>query len=54
MKSKNIKIKVISEADFIKAIKKYSREQYGFEAPKIFRNKKKYNRKTIKPIKLDN
>jgi len=43
-----MKITIATEEDLIKAMKRSSRELYGFEAPKIFRNKKKYNRKDAK------
>lgn len=50
---KVITIKVADESDVVKAMKKMSRELYGFEASKVFCNKKKYNRKRLKKVSLE-
>ena len=45
--------KLTFEEAYIKAILKVNREIYGFEAPKTYRNRKKYTRK-IKHKKENN
>lgn len=40
-------------SDIIKALKKGAREEFGFEAAKIFKNRKKYNRKIEKEQLFD-
>lgn len=51
MKKKNKKND--SYSYIVKALKKGAREEFGFEAVKIFKNKKKYNRKIEKEQLFD-
>ena len=48
MKHNRIKPSGNIEADVIKAIKRFAREEYGFQPTRMTKNKKKYNRKTEK------
>lgn len=41
------------EQDYIKAIKRYARNEYGFVVPKMTKNLKKYSRKRLKKIVVD-
>lgn len=55
MKSKKIKPTGNFDKDFGKAIARFSRETYGFQPPKITKNKKRYFRpaEKIKPVEDD-
>lgn len=51
MKHNNIKLTGNKDIDIAKAIKRFSREEYGFHSVRMTKNKRKYNRKNEK-IKL--
>ena len=48
MKHNRIKPSGNIEADVVKAIKRFAREEYGFQPPRMTKNKKKYDRKVEK------
>ena len=48
MKHNRIKPSGNIDADVIKAIKRFAREEYGFQPTRMTKNKKKYNRKAEK------
>lgn len=48
MKHHNIKPTGNINADIAKAIKRFAREEYGFQPPRMTKNKKKYDRKVEK------
>ena len=48
MKHNRIKPSGNIEADVVKAIKRFAREEYGFQPTLMTKNKKKYNRKAEK------
>ena len=48
MKHNRIKPSGNIEVDVVKAIKRFAREEYGFQPPRMTKNKKKYDRKVEK------
>ena len=48
MKHNRIKPSGNIEADVVKAIKRFAREEYGFQPTRMTKNKKKYDRKVEK------
>lgn len=48
MKHNRIKPSGNIEADYVKAIKRFAREEYGFQPARMTKNKRKYDRKVEK------
>ena len=48
MKHNTIKPSGNIEADYVKAMKRFAREEYGFQPARMTKNKKKYDRKNEK------
>ena len=48
MKHNTIKPSGNIEADYVKAMKRFAREEYGFQPARMTKNKKKYDRKSEK------
>ena len=48
MKYNHIKPTGNIEADYVKAMKRFAREEYGFQPARMTKNKKKYDRKAEK------